>query len=354
MADTIRTIGEQAGKFFERLGATIRPINQTEKLLNSLGWSLPPGLDDIGLGALDFAEVVDKLRTLLDSSREERDDELLMAQRVTELTIALAEAAGRVRQFAADLPTNLSGFDDYISRSRIHEELPKRLFDFWVMTSMAGGAPLTFSLLHLLNIFEYKRFEANEETFQVTHVRAIIHFDHFKTLLDDPVAHFQEAYGWGTPQFLAMDLLNRLGRVLMSLGADVEMQQLRGPTLQALTQQPLTDPESVVVLQVLTTLHEELGEIAGLKLGFSLFEVPPTTTGGADRGIGFWPIVRGAAQGGIPFFAFDDTFIDLSIESELLSGIAMILRPNQDLAVKTASDLRDTITGRFAFGPPPW
>ena len=350
MADTIRTFSEQLGKLLERLGATIRPVKQTEKLLNTLGWSLPPGLDDIGLAALDFSEVITRLRTLLDSSKAEREDEVLMAQRVSELTIALANAVSSVRQFATDLPTSITGFDDYISRSRIDKELPKRMFDFWVMTSMAGGSPLTFALFHLLNIFEYKRFEADEQIFQVNHTRAIVHFDHFKTLLDDPAAHFREAYGWGTPQFRDLDFLNRLARVLTLIGSDVELQPLRGRTLQALTQEPLPDPDSVVVLQVLSTLHEELGEIAGLKLGFSFFAVPPTTPNGADGGIGVWPIVRGSTQGSIPFFAFDDTFLDLSIQSDLLSGIAMILRPDQDLAVKTASDISDTITGRFALG----
>jgi hypothetical protein len=241
MADTIRTFSEQLGKLLERLGATIRPVKQTEKLLNTLGWSLPPGLDDIGLATLDFSEVVTKLRTLLDSSKAEREDEVLMAQRVSELTIALANAVSSVRQFAIDLPTSITGFDDYISRSRIDKELPKRMFDFWVMTSMAGGSPLTFALFHLLNIFEYKRFEADEQIFQVNHTRAIVHFDHFKTLLDDPAAHFREAYGWGTPQFRDLDFLNRLARVLTLIGSDVELQPLRGRTLQALTQEPLAD-----------------------------------------------------------------------------------------------------------------
>lgn len=241
-------------------------------------------------------------------------------------------------------------FDDFVSRSRIDEGFPKRMFDFWVMTSIAGGSPLTFSLLHFLNIFEYKRFEADEEIFQVEHVRAILHFDHLKTLVDDPALHFQEAYGWGTPEFSAIDLLNRSGRVLLTLGADVEMQPMGGTTVQALTQQPVLNPESVTVLQVLTTLHEELGEIGGLKLGFSLFAVPPTTADGPDGGIGFVPVVRGAAQTSIEFLAFEDTFIELSIKGELLRGVALILRPKQDLAVRTANDISETVTGRFALG----
>ena len=208
------------------------------------------------------------------------------------------------------------------------------MFDYSVMSSIAGGSPLTFSLLHLLNIFEYKHFNADEANFQIEHVRAIIHFDHFKTLLDDPAQHFQEAYGWGTPQFLVEDLITRLSRVLLVLGSDVEIQPMGGSTVQALTQQPLPNPESVVVMQSVITLHEELGEIGGLKLGFMLFAVPPAAADGADGGIGFVPVVRGAAQTSIEFLAFDDAFIDLSVEGELLRSVALVLRPNQDLAVR--------------------
>ncbi|MCI0535658.1 MAG: hypothetical protein L0Z50_10570, partial [Verrucomicrobiales bacterium] len=350
MADTIRTLSEHAGDLLTDLSTVFERVNQTRKLLNALGWAPPPGLDDIGLSALSFSDVIEKLRTLLDSSEAEQSDELLMAQRISELTIAVATAVRDVRQFAADLPANVSGFDDFLSNSGIVEEFPKRMFDFWVMTAIAGESPITFSLLHLLNIFEYKRFNADESIFQVEHVRAIIHFDHFKTLLDNPAQHFRKAYEWGTPQFLAEDLINRVSRVLLVLGADVEIQAMGGPTVQALTQQPLPDPQSVLVMQSLITLHEELGEIGGAKLGFVLFAVPPASAGGADGGIGFVPVARGAVQTSIDFLPFDDTFIDLSVEGELLKRISLVLRPNQDLAVKTAAGLSNTITGRFALG----
>jgi hypothetical protein len=350
MPDTLQTISEQLGRLLEQLGVLFEQTDRVRELLNALGWAPPPGLDDIGLSALDFSEVLEKLQTLLDSTEAEQDNELLMAQRVAELGLAVAKLVNDVRQLAADLPGNLAGFDDFISRSGIVEEFPKRMFDFWVMSSFAGGSPLAFSILHLLNIFEYKHFEADEATFQVEHVRAIIHFDHFKTLLDDPAQHFQEAYGWGTPKFVAEDLINRLSRVLLILGTDVEMQPMGGTTVQALTKQTLPNFESFVALQSLVTLHEELGEIGGLKVGCVLFAAPPTSAGGADGGMGFVPVIKGQAGASIPFFAFDDTFIDLSIAGELLRSVALILRPNQDLLLTTASDLRDTITGRFALG----
>ena len=119
MADTIRTLSEHAGEWLTDLSTVFERTNQAEQLLNALGWASPPGLDDLGLSALTFSDVIDKLRTLLDSTEAEQNDELLMAQRLAELTIAVANAVRDVRQFAADLPANLSGFDDFLTRSAL-------------------------------------------------------------------------------------------------------------------------------------------------------------------------------------------------------------------------------------------
>src|SRR6185503_7125752 len=119
MAETIRTLSEYAGELLTELSTVFEHVNQTEELLHALGWAAPPGLDDIGLSALSFSDVIGKLRTVLDSTEAEQDNELLMAQRIAELTLALGNAVRDVRQFAADLPSNVNGFDDFLSQSGI-------------------------------------------------------------------------------------------------------------------------------------------------------------------------------------------------------------------------------------------
>jgi hypothetical protein len=52
----------------------------------------------------------------------------------------------------------------------------------------------------------------------------------------------------------------------------------------------------------------------------------------------------------VPFFRFDDTFIDLSADGDLLKRLALILRPNQDLDLRFGGGVSETITGRFALG----
>jgi hypothetical protein len=97
-------------------------------------------------------------------------------------------------------------------------------------------------------------------------------------------------------------------------------------------------------------LYEQLGAIAGQRLGLSVFGVRPSSQGASDGGIGFLPIIRGQAAGAVPLHLFEDTFLEFSAEADLLQRIALILRPDQPLQVQRASSLGDLASGRFALG----
>jgi hypothetical protein len=101
---------------------------------------------------------------------------------------------------------------------------------------------------------------------------------------------------------------------------------------------------------MMVTLYERLGEVTDLKLGCAVFGVRPSSEGGDDGGIGFVPLIRGQAETSIPFFAFDDAFIDVSAEGEVLRRLALILRAGHDSQVRHAAGVSDAITGRFALG----
>src|SRR5687768_10458997 len=146
MADTIHTLSNQMGKMLAGLRTLFEEISQTKSLINTLGWEAPPGLDDIGLGTIDFTSFLAKLQAVLDSSKEELEDEVLMAQRIAELSIALKEFVDTIFQLADTLPSKLSGLGDYADRTNIKEEFPKRMFNFWTTTYLSGYSPPIFSI----------------------------------------------------------------------------------------------------------------------------------------------------------------------------------------------------------------
>ncbi|HET9278256.1 MAG TPA: hypothetical protein VFN95_08705, partial [Flavitalea sp.] len=350
MPDTIHTLSSHMGKLLGGLRTLFEEISQTKSLINTLGWEAPPGLDDIGLGTIDFTSFLEKLRIVLDSSKEELEDEILMAARIAELSIALKEFVETIFQLADTLPSKLSGLGDYADRTNIKDEFPKRMFNFWTTTYLSGYSPPTFALFHLINVVEFKHFEADPAIFQIDHVRPIIHFDAFESLLSDPAAHFKTVYGWGTPDFSDPDLLLRMSLLLESLGILVLLRPLDRRAEELFSGLPSPADPDDRSLQLLITLYEELQGIAGLKLGFSVFGLRPTSDGAADGGLGFVPVIRGQATGEVPLFAFDDTFLSFNVEGETARRIALIMRPNQPLQVMKAVSLADQVNGRFALG----
>ena len=349
MANTLNSLTVEIGTVLSALEEAVARSASTKAYINFLGWELPPGLDDIGLAGLDFAAFLEKLRIVTESSETEWEDEILMAPRIAELAIAASKLVQAIRQLAETLPTQLSAHGDYVARTNIHKELPRRMFDLLIAGYMADRSPLIFAVANLLNVVEFKHFDADEETFQVKHVRAIIHYDHIHSLLSDPSAHMRESYGWGTTNFAVLDLLTRIAQVLRAMGASIRLQPMDlrvEHALLARTVPSMAEPSP----QLNIYLYEQLGAFAGQKLGVSVFGVRPSTAESADGGIGFLPIMQGQAKGAIPLHAFTDTFLEYSAEAELLQRIALILRPNHPLQVQRASSLTDLTEGRVALG----
>lgn len=320
-------------------------VDEAKSLINLMGWDLPPGVDDIGLATVDLGDFLEKLDAVVGASDEEWEDEIAMIGRIADLTVAINKLVQTIRTLADELPSKLAGSGDYVDRTQIHKQLPRRLFDFLLINYLAHKSPLAFAVLQLMNVIDHPHFEADPEKFQVEHVRATVNYHLFKTLVTDPAELAEEAYGWNTPQFAGMTFLRRLSQLFQTLGLRSRIQPLNSRAEEVWVGTTVdTDP----MPQLITFIHEERGDIAGLRLGFSIFGARPTSAGASDGGLGLSPIIRGQVEGSVPFFRFDDTFIDLSANGDLLKRLALILRPNQDLKVLVGNGLSDTVTGRFA------
>jgi hypothetical protein len=350
MANTVTNITVELGNLLSALEEVFARAASTKAYINFLGWELPPGLEDIGLAGVDFAVFLEKLRIVSESSEEDWNNETLIGARIADLAIAITHLVDEIHHLAEALPARLAGHDNYVSRTNIHKELPRRIFDLLIVGYLTNRSYLVFSILNLLNLVELKHFEADREKFQVEHVRAIVHYDHLHSLLSDPSTHLQKTYGWGTPDLAVLDLLFRIGQVLKAMGGAVRLQSMDPRVEQALLGQPLPDPAAEPTPQLNIHLYEELGAIVAQRLGFSVFGVRPSSQGASDAGIGFLPILRGQAAGAIPLHAFEDTFLEFSGEADLLQRIAFILRPNRPLKIQRASSLGDLSNGRFALG----
>ena len=282
MANTITSLTAELGNLLSALDEVFSRAASTRAYINFLGWELPPGLDDIGLAGVDFTVFLDKLRTVAESSEAEWDDEILIASRIANLAVATGKLVADIHHLAETLPARLAAQGDYVSRTNIHKELPRRVFDLLIAGYLANRSSLIFSIFNLLNLVEFKQFLADEENFQVEHVRAIVHYDHLHSLFSDPATHMQKSYGWGTPDFSILDLLTRIGQVLRAMGASIKVQPMDRRVEQALVGQTLPDANSEPSPQLIVHLYEELGAFAGQRLGLTALR-RSAELGGSER-----------------------------------------------------------------------
>ncbi len=336
------------GRLLSTLDAIHGSVEEARALLKLLGWDLPPGLNDIGLAAIELGDFLPKLEAVLDASEAEWTDDAVMLGRITDLALAIEALVSQIHRLAQTLPTTLSTYGDYVDRTQIHKELPRRLFDFLATNYLARTSPLTYAVLHLLNIIDYPYYPADPATFQVEHVRTTVNYHLFKVLVTSPDQFMTTAYGWHTPAFQSMTFLSRLSRLLQTLGLSSRIQPLSPEAEEVWLEQAGTGPGRPP--QLITFLHEERGTAFGVRLGLSLFGAPPTAAGASDAGLGLAPIIQGHAEGSVPLPRLEDTRIEWSGDVAVLKRLAAILRPSQGLSLRKGVGLGDTLNGRFTLG----
>ena len=292
--------------------------------LAKLGWDLPPGVDDIGLAGLN----VGRVGTLLsDWTGIVEDPEASTEDKATataKLADAVIEALGSLRDLHFQAP------QDYLNKTKIKDEFLTRLFDLYLIQSAAIASRPVFDVAILLGWFELKRFEADPAKFQVAHLRHVVHWDRVPKLFTDPNGLLRDVYGWGTATFDADAMVIRLGAALEHLASQATQRRL--PALPLARLHGGTPPPHAPLIQLFLPFIGS-GPPLSVEAGISVFGLPPKTAGGTDGGIGLAPYGKGTAT--LRFPLSSTISIGLSSKADLGSGLALLLRPNQDPELRT-------------------
>ncbi|HEU5102576.1 MAG TPA: DUF6603 domain-containing protein, partial [Roseiflexaceae bacterium] len=219
---------------------------------------------------------------------------------------------------------------DYLDRTRIKDELLARLFDLYLIQAAAVAARPVFDAALLLGWFELRRHEADPATFQVAHLRHVVHWHRVPMLLSDPSGLLRETYGWGTPTFDADALVTRLGGALQHLAAQITRREL--PAIPLARLHGGTPPAHQPQLQLFLALLGSSGPLAG-EAGISIFGLPPTAPGAGDGGLGLAPYAEGGASLRLPISS--TLSAGMSAQADLGSGLALVLRPGSDPVLHT-------------------
>ena len=95
------------------VGAITGAPEGPKQLLAALGWDLPPGVNDIGLAAVDLRAVVDSVERLQQALDTNAGNEVVGA-RAAELLVEIERAFTHIRAVIA----GMSAADDYLTQRK--------------------------------------------------------------------------------------------------------------------------------------------------------------------------------------------------------------------------------------------
>jgi hypothetical protein len=318
MPSTIEAAAHTIARGFKLVDRVVAGDNGPRMLLRMLGWDLPSGVDDIGLRALDFSDLLNKLSTLDLALSVDAGGVTLAgdyASIVTALTSHLAALDGLAGGFSA--PGN------YLAQTRVVSEFLPRLLDFVTVELLTSTTAMPVSIAAFVGVVELKPFDADASIFQVKHVRRIVHWDRIPRLFSDPKSLLRDVYAWGSPAFDTTPLVIMLGALFSGISVVTRTIPLPRRAEHALVGIDVPEADSAPMTQLLLSLSKGFG-FDPVDAGLSIVALRPTVPGGTDAGIALVPYLHGTTD---VQFSIDDrlTFgIDSSVDVK--TGVAFVVR----------------------------
>ncbi len=342
MPSTLEQLSYEAGRFLKFLAAVTSADGGPAKVLGSLGWDLPAGVQDVGLAALDFTALVQKLESL-DNAINSGADDATIAAGFAEVFLEVQNALVHLRGVAA----GLSAAGDYLDKTQIKRDFLGRLNSLLIVSRISGASPFAFVLLQFFGVLALRHYDADPSIFQVDHVRATFDWDALSKLFTDPLGLLESRYGWGTATFDGPDFVVNLSALLEVIGEPVRTRKLPRRVEEQLAGKSVPEADTDPATQLIVSLVRGY-EASGLDVGISLFPLRPTAPHAPDAGIAICPFVYGTADLSFPLSA--ELTLEFQSTVGLDSGVALEFRPGKDMTIKAGllapGPIVDQITGK--------
>jgi hypothetical protein len=342
MASTLDRLVYEVGRLLKVVSAVISADGGPGAMLRSLGWDLPPGVNDIGLAAVDLSTLVQKVDDVEDALNSGASD-AVVAEKFAELLLELQRG---IAHFNAAI-AGLSAAGDYMDKTQIKTELSPRMNGVMVATRIGAVSPFALLVLQFFGVVTLRHFDADPGIYQVEHVRTTFDWDALGRMFTDPVGLLETRYGWGTANFDGRSFLTNLCALVEALGEPVRLRQLPRRVEEQLAGKSVPEADANPATQLIASFVRG-DEASGLDVGVALFPLRATTSGAADAGVAVCPFVFGSAD--VSFTLSDQLTLDFDSTVALDSGIALQFRPGYPMSLKAgllgSGGVVDGVTGK--------
>ena len=342
MASTLDWLVYEAGRLLKIISGLISADGGPGALLNSVGWDLPPGANDIGLAAADLSALVRTLDSLDDALTSGASD-VVLAEKFAELLIELQHGITALNAIIAGL--NAAG--DYLDKTQLKTELQPRLNSVMIVARISAVSPFALLVLQFFGVVTLRHYDADPSIYQIEHVRTTFDWSALGRLFSDPVGLLEARYGWGTANFDARSFLANLCALVEALGEPARLRQLPRRVEEQLASRSVPEADTNPATQLIASFMRG-DEASGLDIGISLFPLRPTTAGASDAGLAVAPFAFGSSD--VSFPLSPQLTLEFDATLALDSGIALQFRPGQPMKLNAgllgSGDVIDAASGK--------
>lgn len=323
MASTLQAVTIHVGRALNLLEGFLADARGAEQLLRLLGWSLPPGVDDIGLAAVDISRLVGALEELDAALLTRPADAARIDLAIVEVVLAFGETIEALESVAA----GFTATPEYLERTGITDEFLPRLLDLVVIQSLLTSSGGAVSLGQLLGVLAFEPHAEDPDIFQVEHHRHVVYWDRLPRLVSEPGDLMREVYGWGTADFDVEKLLLNVVNLLGHVGVSGSVRPLPRRVEERLSGAPVPEADTDPAVQLFVSLARGVG-FDPVDVGLSLFPLRASAPGATDAGVGLSPFAHGTQELEFPL----DERLALVLEAslDLQGGVALLFRPDRD------------------------
>jgi hypothetical protein len=224
---TLQVLANQLGLALGLLEAGLADAGLSD-LLAKLGLRLPPELaaatalaTAAEAAATDAAGLAPLLQAL--AAAVEADDLTAILSATETLITQIAATVGALGQVETELTAAIASSAlttaQQAQLAAFAGTMAERVIDYLVVRRLAESAPLLLATLDVAGLLDHEPVDvATDDPLAVSHTRSELHLDRLGTIVSAPADHLKNVYGWGGPDFDALELFGRLQRVLDATG----------------------------------------------------------------------------------------------------------------------------------------
>jgi hypothetical protein len=290
-----------AGRAVLSVGRALIVPETRRHFLGALGWTMPPGVDDLDLSAIDPSDVIDKLTILTESTDDDRADTLLMAGRIADLATAIAT-------FIEALDSVVVAFDtfppNYLQVTGIKDQFVSRLVRLVFVRVIGLESPLALGLLRLADVVRVTDVDEDPSLFQSQHQQFDFNFDRLAALVSPSRSWAQEAYGWKTASPDLVRLIKNISFSLQSFGVHSGQGTMSRRLEELVLQRSVPEADTDPMPALTSTLFRAIAPDTA-KGGVAVFGLRASSPGATDAGLGITPTFSGTGDLEVPLFLSD-------------------------------------------------